>query len=764
MRRAVGLAVARLRARPGRTALAALGIVAAGAMAGAAITVSVALATGFDRAANRAGLPDIIARFDTRAPGFVDQRVRALPDLAARSLRFEINNIHLSGNGQRTGQGSLEILVAGARRGYTVVAGHDVSPGRGGEVVIERGLADHFGWKVGDKLHIGQVTTRVVGIVVGPDNVAFPLARAARVYVPAGPLERRFGPAPVNVAALWLRDPSKVDEVLTQARGVSYGLKDLRFITRGAVRATLDQAAGLIVALLAAFALVTLGAAALMLGASAQAEVQRRLRTIGVQRALGFTRGQVTLQHGVEGALLAAPAAILGVAAGALAAAGPSGDLLATLNELPPGAALVPWLAGAALAMTAVVALASAWPAWLAAGRPATQVMRGGDLRRPARPSRRRGAGAAGGAGAARARGGYFALGARLASARRGRLATTVAALGAAVAVVLLMLSLASLLDRLKQDPALLGKRYEFTVSAANSPALLRQVPGVQAVSERYQVDGVDTFSLGSPVRLIAYPGDHTRFEAPPLASGRRVRAASEAEVGQGLADALGLDVGATLAVELQGGEAHFRVVGIDRALDNEGRIAYVEPPRLLRADPAAQPILAVRLTSDADPNRVAARLTALGAPPQVAGGATTSNAAFLGVLADVLRVLAGLTAVVCLYALVQGLALTARERRSTVAVLRATGAGRSQVAALFAGAAVAAVVPALLVGVAVNQWLLAPAVARLAAGYADLPIGAGAGDIALVALGLAALGLAAAAWMTRRAGREPVVAGLREE
>jgi ABC-type antimicrobial peptide transport system permease subunit len=754
MTRALTLAVARIHSRPARTALAAVGIAAAGAMAGAALTVSVALTTGFDRAADRADLPDVIARFNDRSPSVVDRRVRALPNLAARSLRLEITGVHLSGRGRRTGKGSLEVLVTGRRRGYAVVQGRDVSDRRGGEVVVERGLADQFGLRVGDKLHIGQVTTRVVGIAVGPDNVAFPLARTARVYVPGGPLVRRFGPAPVNVAELWLRDPAKLDEVLTQARAVAYGLRDLRFITRGGVRATLDQAAGLIVALLVAFALVTLGAAALMLAASAQAEVQRRLRTIGVQRALGFSRGQVTLQHAVEAALVAAPAACAGVALGALAASGPAGDLLATLNELPPGTALLPWLAGAALAIVAVVASASAWPAWRAASRPPTEVMRGGDLGRPQRPRRRVHAG-----------GGYFALGARLASARRGRLAATVAALGAAVAVVLLMLSLAALLDRLKEDPALLGRRYQLTVAGSIADRqLIAQVPGVAAVGERYFVDGADAFALGQPVRLIAYPGDHTRFESPPLASGRRVAAPNEAEVGLGLAQALGLEVGTTLAVELQGGEARFRVVGIDRALDNEGRIAYVQPPRVVRADPGLLPSVAVRVAPGTDPNTVAARLTALGMPPQRAGGATTSNAAFLGVLADVLRVLAGLTAVVCLYALVQGLALTARERRGTVAVLRATGAGRRQVAALFAGAAVAAVVPALLVGVAVHQWLLAPAVAGMAAGYADLPVNAGAGELAIVAVGLAALGLGAAAWMTRRAGREPVVVGLREE
>jgi ABC-type antimicrobial peptide transport system permease subunit len=770
VRRAVALAWARLRARPGRTALAAAGILASGAMAGAALTVSVSLATGFDRAADRADLPDVIARFRDRSQGYVDRRVRALPNVAARSYRLEITGVHLSGHGHRTRQGALEVLVAGARRGYALVAGRDVSDRRAREVVVERGLADQFGLTVGSVLRIGQFRTRVAGIAVGPDNVAFPLARTARVYIPGGPLARRFGPPPVNVAEVWLHDPGRLDEVLTQARAVASGLRELRFITRGGVRATLDQAAGLIVALLGAFALVTLGAAALMLAASAQAEVQRRLRTIGVQRALGFSRGQVTSQHALEGALVALPAALVGVSAGALLAGGPASDLLATLNELPAGGGLVPWLAGAVVAIAAIVAAASAWPAWRASVRPPSAVLRGGDLgrrvgRRPKAVPDAGGGNATQGPAARVRGGGYFALGARLASARRGRLLATVAALGAAAAVVLLMLSLATLLDRLKEDPAILGKRYQLTVQGDLATLdLLRGVPGVAAVGARYLTDGADAFALDEPVRLVAYPGDHTRFESPPLARGRRVAGPAEAEVGEGLAQALGLQLGSVLVVELPEGEARFRVVGVARALDNEGRIAYVQPPRVLRAQPGLLPNLVVRLEPSADPNAVAARMTALGAPPQRAGGATTSNAAFLGVLADVLRVLAGLTGVVCLYALVQSLALTARERRGTVAVLRATGAGRRQVGALFLGAALAAAAPAALAGVAVDQWVLAPAVAGLAAGYADLPVDAGPGEIAVVVLGLALLAAVAAAWMTRRAGREPVVAGLREE
>ena len=81
------------------------------------------------------------------------------------------------------------------------------------------------------------------------------------------------------------------------------------------------------------------------------------------------------------------------------------------------------------------------------------------------------------------------------------------------------------------------------------------------------------------------------------------MRGPGEAEVGLGLADALGLRPGATLAVQLEGaGEVRFRVVGVVRALERDGRIAYVQPDRLLAADPAlGGGSLAVKLEPGAD-------------------------------------------------------------------------------------------------------------------------------------------------------------------
>ena len=107
---------------------------------------------------------------------------------------------------------------------------------------------------------------------------------------------------------------------------------------------------------------------------------------------------------------------------------------------------------------------------------------------------------------------------------------------------------------------------------------------------------------------------------------------------------------------------------------------------------------------------------------------------------------------------------MTARERRGAVALLRACGGGDGAVAAVLAGAALVVVVPAAVAGIALQRFVLGPLVSRWAAGFADLPLSPGVGQVVLVAGGLAALTAAATAVVARRAMRESVVAGLREE
>lgn len=747
----IALALAGLRARRSRTLLAAAGVLAASLVVGTGATVGYGLATGFERAADQADLPDLIARFDEESRATLDERVRALPNLAARSYRWERNGVPLTANGHHTHQGAIHLLLGG-RHGYEVIEGRDLS-GRRGEVVAEQGLARAWDLHPGDTIRIGRDgDLRLVGIASSPDNVAYPLAKAARIYI-----NDADDDAPANIALLWLNDPSKADVTLTQARSVSFGIGRLEFVTREGVRVLLSQAAGIVISLLVAFSLVALLAAGTMLAAGAHADVQRRLSAFGVQRALGFPPARIAALQAVEAALVAVPAAALGIGVGALAVAGPAGDLLAALNERPPGWALLGPLALALLVVVAIVVAAATWPAWRAARRPPVEILRGGDI-----TPRRRAPRVTRGGLAASASDGLAPLGVRFATAARGRWLAAVATIGVCAGVVTLMLALASLLERLRDDPGTVGKRYQLTVQM--DPVDLdavRAVPGVADAGERYVVDAADSFRLDKPFRLIGYSGDHTRFEAPPLAEGRRVRGPDEVEVGLALADALGLRPGSTLAVGLpDGSEARFRVVGVVRALENNGRIAWVQPDRLGDVPPS----VVVRLAAGADRDAVVRRLQDIGTVPRSVGGATTSNAAFLGVLAAVLRGVGLTVALVCLYALVQALAVTARERRGAVALLRACGGDAGTVALVLLGAAAAVAVPGALAGVALEATVLGPLVARLAAGFATLPIAPGAGQVILVVGGLLVLAGVATALVARRVLREPVVLGLREE
>ena len=263
----------------------------------------------------------------------------------------------------------------------------------------------------------------------------------------------------------------------------------------------------------------------------------------------------------------------------------------------------------------------------------------------------------------------------RMVVSRPVRTLATAAVLAASCAVILLMLALATTLDSLENDPGALGKRYQLTArGSASTLDAVSAVPGVGAAAQRFSADVADSYQLGESFQLIAYCGDRLRFEAPQLAAGRRATRPGEAEVGQGLASALGLRPGTPLVTQFaNGGEARFRVVGVVRAFDNDGRIAYVQPGA--RICDAGGGTTVVQLTDGASRSDVAAALARAGFPTATVGGVTTRNAQFLGVLAALLRTIAIIDGLVCLYAVVQMLALTAYERRSSIALIRACGA-----------------------------------------------------------------------------------------
>src|SRR4051812_49027620 len=133
-----------------RTWLAAVGVAAASLVVGVCVSVAYALSTGFDRAARRSDLPDVLVRFDPARRDRLDARLRTLPGLEDRSYRFEVTNVELRHGADRSDRGAVHV-VQGGRRGYGLVAGHDLR-GDEADVVVEQGLARAWGLRAGDML------------------------------------------------------------------------------------------------------------------------------------------------------------------------------------------------------------------------------------------------------------------------------------------------------------------------------------------------------------------------------------------------------------------------------------------------------------------------------------------------------------------------------------------------------------------------------------------------------------------------------------
>ena len=308
LRAALDEALRGLRLRRRRALLTGVGIALAAAMLSAAVVVADGLGLGFGRSAKAADLPDLIVRFDNEPVSLVDQRIRSLPDVAGYATREELTNVGIAaGHDLRRDDAVAEVVspsvpASPARRGYAVVSGHQLAD-RGSQILLEQAFAQSFQLTVGSTVFIrGLGPERVVGLVQAPDNVGYPLAKP-RFYLSQPALDARFGPRSspkVDYAEVWLRDPRSINEVLVQARSSSFGLRGLRFATKAGVRVLLDQAAGIVIDLLVALSVIALITAGAMLAASARAEVQRRLTIIGVQRALGAPRSQVTLAHATE--------------------------------------------------------------------------------------------------------------------------------------------------------------------------------------------------------------------------------------------------------------------------------------------------------------------------------------------------------------------------------------------------------------------------------------------------------------------------------
>ena len=756
-------AVAAIRARPAATVITALGLFFAGAILGSAVTTREALGGGLERAQRAARTADIVAHFDPVALETLRPRLEAIANVADWSPRITVRPVDIAtrraDGPRRTGTAEANGLLLDRPGGLLIVAGRGLS-GREDEVVVERGLFTAWHLRLGQGLRVrgrsGPLFVRIVGVSIEPDALAFPLTSRPRIYLPYETVQDRIttahGRFPVTAVSINVTDRTRLAVTLAQLRAASFGLDRVTIQTRTGIRLAIDQASGLISSVIAAFAIVALGAALVMIAAAAHARVMRDLATIGALRAIGFSSPAIAATYAVEVAAIAVVAIGAGVVVGSLAVAGPAAVLLESFNELPPPHPL--GLGHLLVASAAVVAagIAAGTPALIAARRPVVDLLRGAAIVRTAR---------------AGVIGSPLLLGARLAVSRPFRLAASVVAVAGGIAVVLVMASLARTLLAVQVNSQSLGVRYSLLVK--DSPAALdavRSTPGVAAAAARYDALAVNAYDLGQPLRIVAFgAGRSGVFDGRPLLSGRRSIRPGEAEVGEGLASSLGLTEGQTLiAAPEGGGEVRLRIVGVVREPTNDGRVAYTDAATLLAAQPGVVAQIAVRPTTGTSPATVRARLATRGIAAVPTSGLVPSGSSVIAAVVALLRAVAAVNGAGSIALTVLALVVLARERSETVAVVRAIGGGRRHVAMLLGGAGLLLMTLALVTAVLIQRLLLDPVIEHLLGTYGVLDVSLGGRDLALSAVGAIVAAIAASVAVALRYSRITVRRALHAE
>ena len=107
------------------------------------MTVGYGLATGFERSADRAGLPDVIARFDEERRR--DRRRARARAAQPRAALLPLRGAQRAADRQRPAQPQRRDQHVGAgRRGYEILEGRDLVARAPARAVVERGLAKEW--------------------------------------------------------------------------------------------------------------------------------------------------------------------------------------------------------------------------------------------------------------------------------------------------------------------------------------------------------------------------------------------------------------------------------------------------------------------------------------------------------------------------------------------------------------------------------------------------------------------------------------------
>ncbi len=320
----------------------------------------------------------------------VDGVQRAVPAIGGLISLIGPDGTPLGGEGPPTLGGSW----ADAASPLRIIAGR--APRGPGELALDAATARREGIAVGETLDVVSLGIpepfRVVGTVGlgGGENfggvvfAAFELNEAQRIFL-----------APGKVDAISVVAEPGIDPDLLIARIQPLLPDGVEAVTADTAAedqlSAFKQALGFLNTFLLVFGLVALFVGAFLIQNTFQIVVAQRTRELGLLRALGATRRQVTAMVLAEALIVGLGASVVGVVAGIGLAAGIRAAFEAFGGRLPTGGLQVlgrTWMVGVG-AGVAVTALSALVPALRAGAVSPTEAMRTG-FRPPTRASLRR--------------------------------------------------------------------------------------------------------------------------------------------------------------------------------------------------------------------------------------------------------------------------------------------------------------------------------------------------------------------------------------
>lgn len=457
------------------------------------------------------------------------------------------------------------------------------------EIVLERSFALDKGIHTGDTVTVtgpGTVARlRVVGQTVDTIDCFYPQCGSQFGYVTPATMNR-VAPATgtadrVNMVLLDLHDRARVgpfqSAIFDRYGRAVRGVNDWQDTRHDALSSNVAFAA-----LLAAFALVLLLAAVLVIASSVMARVLARYRELGILKAVGLTPRAVSGLIVSEHAGVAAVGAVIGFVAGCLIA--PSMQLKMT-QVLGRGGVSFPMssLLVTFLVVEVLVVGATLLPAWRAGRIPTSRAITQGAAAVRVGTSR-----VASLAARAHVRA-PVVTGVKDAVARPLRATLTVATLVITVVTFVVALGFQHTVDAEAANPAVLGDPQQLVVSPQTTPRSQVEAaltdPRVRSWSTATQRRGSIGGSATFQVRAI---GGNIADDGYAIGAGRQLQGPNDTLVGYSFLRKFGLHVGGPVTIIISGRPLSFTVVGWYSETEDSGVIAQITMAGLRRAEPSA--------------------------------------------------------------------------------------------------------------------------------------------------------------------------------